>query len=99
MPYNLCMSVFGAIKGATSQTKPQVGESFDITWRKSLNLLGIKLIPCVGVEPTGIYPLNRKRLPEYFYCTSDTSESINSVAGSSQNISPVCIPSTSVTGT
>ena len=48
-------------------------------------------------ESTGIYHLNRNRVPEYLFSISYTSETITSIATTPSNMVLVCVPSTSVT--
>jgi hypothetical protein len=44
-----------------------------------------------------IYPFNRKRVPEYLFAISGTSETITSMEKAPPNMAMICISSTSVT--
>jgi hypothetical protein len=48
-------------------------------------------------ESTGIYHLNRNKVPEYLFSIFDTSKTITSIATTPTNMTLVCVPSTSVT--
>lgn len=61
-------------------------------WNKAASVaVGIN-----AFESTGIYPLNLYRVPEYFFFTADTSETITSGETAPPNMAPVLVPSTSV---
>jgi hypothetical protein len=61
-------------------------------WNKSAALaVGIS-----AFESTNIYPLNLYRVPEHFFFTADTSETITSGETAPPNMAPVLVPSTSV---
>ena len=49
------------------------------------------------VESTCIYPLNRKRLPEYFTSIYDTSETVTSTETAPPDMYLICATSTSGT--
>jgi hypothetical protein len=48
-------------------------------------------------QSTGIYALNRNRVPEYFFYISDTSETVTFMETAPPDIAPICAPSTSGT--
>jgi hypothetical protein len=48
-------------------------------------------------ESTGIYPLNRNRIPGYFFSISDTSETLTFMETTPPDMAPICAPSTSGT--
>jgi hypothetical protein len=50
-----------------------------------------------AVESTGIYPLNRNRVPEYFFSISDTNETVTFMETAPQNMAPICAPPSSGT--
>jgi hypothetical protein len=50
-------------------------------------------------EPTGIYPLNRNSMAEYFFSTSDTSETVPFMETAPPDMTPICAASTSGTNT
>jgi hypothetical protein len=52
----------------------------------------------VGVfEPTGIYPLNRNRVPEYFFSIYQTNETATFMKTAPPDMAPICASSTSGT--
>ena len=48
-------------------------------------------------ESMGIYPLNRNRVPEYFFSNSKTSETVTFMETAYLDMAPICAPSTSGT--
>jgi hypothetical protein len=50
-----------------------------------------------AVESTSNYPLNRSRMPEYFFSISDTNETVTFMETTPPYMAPICAPSTSGT--
>jgi hypothetical protein len=48
-------------------------------------------------ESTGIYPLNRNRVPEYLLSISHTRENVTFMETTTPDMAPICAPSTSGT--
>jgi hypothetical protein len=48
-------------------------------------------------QSMGIYPLNRNIVSEYFFSTSDTSETVSFMETPLPDMAPICAPSTSGT--
>jgi hypothetical protein len=50
-----------------------------------------------AVESTGIYPLNRNRVPEYLFTISDTSKTVIFMETTPPDMTPICALSDSGT--
>jgi hypothetical protein len=48
-------------------------------------------------DSTGIYPLNRNTVPEYFFSISDNSEAVTFTETTPPDVAPICATSNSVT--
>jgi hypothetical protein len=108
VPYSLWISVFlGPSKSyfrnaATAWMKQN--RQRKITRYKMARLIGFALdkasimgVNVSAVESTVIYPMNRNRVPEYFFSNSDTSETVTFMETTSPDMAQICVPSTSGT--
>ena len=63
----------------------------------ALDKASIMGVDVSAVESTVIYPMNRNRVPEYFFSNSDISETVTFMETTSPDMAQICVPSTSGT--
>jgi hypothetical protein len=74
-------------------TRCHMARVIGVVWNKAASM-GVEVS---DFQATSIYPLNRNRVPEYFFSISDTSESVTFVETAPPDMAPIYAPSTSGT--
>jgi hypothetical protein len=107
MPYSLWISAFGPLNShfknaaaAWMKQNPQrkiaryhMGRFIGFDWNTAVSMgVGVSVL-----QSTGIYPLKRNTVPEYFISISDTSETVTFMETVPPDMAPICAPSTSGT--
>jgi hypothetical protein len=77
----------------TTTTLYYLARLIGFAWNKAASM-GVDVS---AVESTGIYALKGNRVPEYFFCISDTRETVTFMATTPPDIAPICAPSSSGT--
>jgi hypothetical protein len=105
VPYSFRISAFGTFEKSFQKRSRRLDEAIpqrkiprydmartiEFPWKKAA-FMGADIS---AFEPTGTYPLNRKRVLEYFFSISDTSETVTFMETAPLDMVPICAPSTS----